>query len=522
MLEFHHGHILNGLCLMLCASLGLPFAWAESSVLGEAPSRNLRSSSSNPIGGFVVGILLATFIVLYLVAVERKAVRHDVLYKRCKRALCENLKGTFMQELEGKPIFYVGETRVLNPKPETAVDEDTSFTISGELRAIRCKRKVEMFQWKESSKKENGDTAYYYTEAWSEVDEQCPHSTMHSNPTRSPQLYSQVINCTGVRCGEYVLSKEQIEQLHHWKLCPIPKESCSSNAHVEQALKTHCAEEEDYKSLAQESKSDLSDYLVYNGSLASPSIGTVRISYEVVLEGGPVSVIGVQKGRTFRAYTLEDAFEDPHPLFALSLKKSLRDSPNYGSLDAENGMVDTAQVKGAKNCCAVCEEFADQFADNIIGSTVLLIEERHTTANEMFSDEQAKFTKILWISRLCSCLLLGLSFWLIIHPFAVALYFIPLIGWLLANILWLAAFILGIIMATLIIALSWILYRPYILMVLLLATGIPLIFGGSAAYIGGLVLCSVAIVPAFIWAVNLYDDCRFEQKHPAFSALVPK
>ena len=51
------------------------------------------------------------------------------------------------------------------------------------------------------------------------------------------------------------------------------------------APKTHASSNEDYTNIMSSVETELSDYIVYNGNLSSPTPGTMKVSYEAVNAG---------------------------------------------------------------------------------------------------------------------------------------------------------------------------------------------------------------------------------------------
>lgn len=483
---------------------------------------------------FIAGCCLVFFSICMLIGTERQAIVYDVLLDRCQQATVIINDITTVNPLnENKPVFISGKTYLENPTtPDTSdttesledkdvnkggyrvgmsniLDEDTGYRCSTRQLAIRLRRRAEMYQWVEHQKKEEKQTTYYYRLEWQEFDVSSgsfQEAAGHYNPPRSPNITSRSISHPSpVKVGAYTLAEQQIDQMYNYYSCPIPTSNlehghASSGQHVEKGSGSLWTKPEPADGYQQQpAPSHQIDYLVYNGNLTSPQPGTIRVSYEALVEGGDVSVVGVQQqlqhertGQTppFRPFLASDA-QTLEPWFLTMIfrvasgdcscnHRANRRGANYqldpqdsGSrYEESSGSFCCLPCKVCCCCCSILSGIAGVFSQAVVGDSVLLVEEKHTTVGTVFNDERRKLGMRLMLMRLGGCLLLSIGIYLIFNPIAVILSFIPYISGLLSNLFWVAALLLGFTLGTLIISLSWVLYRPLYFGVLSIALGL--------------------------------------------------
>lgn len=268
----------------------------------------------------VVGTMLVIFTPVFLWFAETQVVKYETIVRRCQLAT-RQVKDTSVvrKGLNSRPVFVQGKTHVTKG---AAVDSELAFAPS--TTAARLERTVEMYQWiEDKSKDSNGNETVTYKKCWIELDipsNAFRHSEQHRNPTRVPSLYSTVIDASQVQIGEYVLSSAQVHMLVDWQPSPVRS--------VPAALP---------RDLHAVSPAVESGYLVFNGNLAEPRVGTVRVSYRVVKSGGFVSTIGVQQGRSFRPFVEADAHRTTLSTTASSTNARVSNRPS-ASADEDLGL----------------------------------------------------------------------------------------------------------------------------------------------------------------------------------------
>jgi hypothetical protein len=170
--------------------------------------------------GIVVGIILIIIGIALLFWNEGRAVK---TYKTLKegQGLVVNVAPDAVDEANNGKLVHLSADAVTD---ETLVDQD--FGVSA--NAIRLRREVEMYQWKETEKSETrkklggGEetvTTYTYTKEWSGMlnDTANFHEPAgHENPSEFP-YDSMTLDAEQVAVGAFYLSPDLIAQLSDFK-----------------------------------------------------------------------------------------------------------------------------------------------------------------------------------------------------------------------------------------------------------------------------------------------------------------
>jgi hypothetical protein len=180
-----------------------------------------------------------------------------------------------------------------------------------------------------------------------------------------------------------------------------------------------------------------------------------------------------------------------------------------GSEEAKAGLFDTIFAWAMKSRTA---------------TSILFVEERAATAEQLFRDDAAQFRTRVRLLRLAACTLLSMSIFLIFDPVAELLSFLPLIDSLLHALFALAAILLGVSLWALAAAVAWCAYRPHILAALTLAAATAFCIAGAlpdpASPDGaegwgpsdtavGAALYGVSVVPLALVARSAWEEARF-------------
>jgi len=234
--------------------------------------------------GIVVGIILIIIGIALLFWNEGRAVK---TYKTLKegQGLVVNVAPDAVDEANNGKLVHLSADAVTD---ETLVDQD--FGVSA--NAIRLRRAVEMYQWKETEKSETrkklggGEetvTTYTYTKEWSGMLNNTANfqePSGHENPSEFP-YDSMTLDAEQVAVGAFYLSPDLIAQLSDYKDLPV----------------RDVPEGAEWPEGARTDKGGI--YLGVNPG--QPQVGDVRINFSVV-EQGPVSVVAAQNGDTFADY----------------------------------------------------------------------------------------------------------------------------------------------------------------------------------------------------------------------------
>lgn len=178
--------------------------------------------------------------------------------------------------------------------PDTV--SDSQFGV--QVQAIKLKRIVEMYQWRQKSttkteKKLGGGetqtTTYSYSKIWSEGlinSTEFKKSTGHTNPATMPYS-SQRFQAENVTLGAYKLSEAFVSQINNYQDYTLTIDNLNAmDANLKKAFK-------------------LIGNQYFFGNAASPEIGAVRVKYTVAMPT-EASVIGKQNNGIVETYTTQN------------------------------------------------------------------------------------------------------------------------------------------------------------------------------------------------------------------------
>ena len=234
--------------------------------------------------GIVVGIILIIIGIALLFWNEGRAVKTYKTLKEGQGLVIDIASDSVDAANDGKLVHLTADAVT----DETLIDQD--FGVSA--NAIRLRRDVEMYQWKETEKSETrkklggGEetvTTYTYTKGWSGMlnDTANFHEPAgHENPSEFP-YDSMTLDAEQVAVGAFYLSPDLISQLSDFK----------------QLVVRDIPEGAQWPEGARTDKGGI--YLGANP--AQPQVGDVRINFSAV-EQGPVSLVASQNGDTFADY----------------------------------------------------------------------------------------------------------------------------------------------------------------------------------------------------------------------------
>ena len=245
-------------------------------VTRQSWGQRLKSSFS----GILFGVLMILGGVMLLFWNEGRAV------KRAK-ALTEGEANVVSINAEQPSSAYEG--KLVHFSAEAVTDEtlrDADFEVSAQ--ALRLRREVEMFQWKESSSREEKKklgggtetvTTYSYSKGWSSSpinSDSFKQSQGHQNP--SFPIDDQSITANVITAGNIILSSSFTSQLDAWQNLSVNREQAAAGA----ALLNR-------KVLVNSG----GFYVGENAS--SPEIGDLRIKFSYVAPG-MASFVGQLRG----------------------------------------------------------------------------------------------------------------------------------------------------------------------------------------------------------------------------------
>jgi hypothetical protein len=234
--------------------------------------------------GIIVGLILLIIGIALLVWNEGRAVKTYNTLKEGQGLVIDVSADSVDAANEGKLVHLTANATT----EETLVDED--FGVSAD--AIRLRRDVEMYQWKQTEQSETrkklggGEetvTTYTYTKEWSSGlnDSSNFHEPSgHENPSEFP-YDSMTWDAETVPVGAFFLSPDLVSQLSDFSDLPV----------------RDTPEGAEWPEDAKLSKGGI----FLGANPAEPQIGDARIKFSVV-EPGPVSVVAAQTGDSFAGY----------------------------------------------------------------------------------------------------------------------------------------------------------------------------------------------------------------------------
>jgi hypothetical protein len=233
--------------------------------------------------GIIVGLVLfmAAFPVLFLN--EGRAVRRNKTLNEGAGILIRVPEARVMSENDGKLVHVSG----LAATDEIVADPEFEVAVN----AIKLKRKVEMYQWKESkkskTKKKLGGgkkkvTIYSYSKSWStnlinSGNFRKPDG--HQNPD-SMRYQSKEFVASEIYLGEFKLSRSLVAKIDQSSILPV-----TGKANIDDIP------DADFHG----------DGIYFGNNPSSPQIGDLRITYHIVAPT-EVSIVSKQIGRSFEPF----------------------------------------------------------------------------------------------------------------------------------------------------------------------------------------------------------------------------
>ena len=305
-------------------------------------------------------------------------------------------------EMEGRLVHLTGKVDT----PDVLADD--VFGVSA--RAIRLRRKVEMYQWiehAETKEKKNlggsvtRTTTYTYSTDWS--DELISSSDFkeagHDNPAsfefQEAEQYAQTVTF-----GAFRLNEKQVKRIGAARAYAFPAGFTSRVDRVQLSGTTL------YVPNAETRLNPLNTRKV----AAQPRIGDMRVTFEIVYPHD-ISIVAKQRGDSFVAYT------------AKTKKK------------------------------------VDLLADG------------EQDMEEMFADARSNNATWTWLIRLAGFFLMFFGLSMVFKPLSVFADVLPILGDIVSVGTGLVAFVLALVCALVTIAVAWLVFRPVLGCLLLLSAG---------------------------------------------------
>lgn len=248
----------------------------------EVTNESWFSRIGNSFKGIVAGVVMIAIAFFLLFWNEGRAVKR---YKTLKEGVGKVLP------VGADTVDTANEGQLVHLSGDATTEELLQDSIFGESHvALRLKRDVEMYQWKESSrtreKKKLGGgvekvTEYTYDKSWSKTlisSSNFKQSAEHRNPDSMPYP-SKTMNAKDARVGAFEMTSALLSKMNGFESV-IPSE-------LPKAL---------------QSKATIQGEQIYVGAdAAAPKVSDVRVRFSVV-NPGTVSIVANQVGDSFEPY----------------------------------------------------------------------------------------------------------------------------------------------------------------------------------------------------------------------------
>ena len=228
-------------------------------------------------GGILGGLIFLVIGISVLWSNEGRTVKTQAAIGEATKSFIQVKSDKVDSKNEGKLIATKGKLNIDNSNEL----KDDTFGIN--VKAVKMKRLVEMYQWKEKCTEENEKTKCTYEKVWDSkiIDSSDYTISGHENP--SDMLYeSEEYIADNVKLGAFTLPNELIGSLKYDK-----------NKNNEQLTNEYNNSKEDI---------EVDGKYLTNVKESEPQIGDIRISYQYTTVKD-ASVMGVQTDDTFEAYT---------------------------------------------------------------------------------------------------------------------------------------------------------------------------------------------------------------------------
>lgn len=250
----------------------------------ETTSEGWFSRIGGAIKGVLLGMVLAIAAFPLLFWNEGRAVRTAKSLAEGRGAVVTVASERVDPGNEGKLVHTTGRAKTADTVA------DPVFGVAD--KALRLKRKVEMYQWKETAKSEKREkvggstettTTYSYSQEWSEAlidSSRFKQGSGHQNPQSMPQKSAQW-NAAKVTVGGYTLSPSQVERIGGDQ--PLSVAGVRPKADLGRPVREHAGG-------------------FYAGANPdAPRVGDLRITFTRVGETD-VTVVAKQAGASFEPY----------------------------------------------------------------------------------------------------------------------------------------------------------------------------------------------------------------------------
>lgn len=227
----------------------------------------------NSVQGVILGIIFLLAGTILIWWNEGNTVKNLKAVDEIQKNVIDIKSDQINPSNDQKLVATNGEVNIL----DESLKDDT-FGI--EQKSIKLKRIVEIYQWKETEKKDSNDrTTYQYEKDWETelIDSSEFHKSGYTNPTYQP-YNNETFIAQEVKIGQFYLNKEQ-------------KENIATPTRLEITESTYLPYGYQIEN----------HYITNAQDIHNPNIGDIRISY-VYNDYKNISVLALQNGESFTDY----------------------------------------------------------------------------------------------------------------------------------------------------------------------------------------------------------------------------
>ncbi len=382
------------------------------------------------IGGVIIGVVcfLGSFVLLFLN--EGNAVHMARTLEEGVGACVDASADKVDEGNEGKLVHLSGKATT----DETLKDD--TFGVSAV--ALKLERKVEIYQWVESSKSETvkqvggGEkttTYYYHDEKWVDKPESSANFHKDDNTGKlyqnvgTKEYQDQTKRASDPKLGAFKLTAALIDQMGNGEPLPVTSEMQAALP-ADTKGKFKLVEGKFYKPYKKtKSEAASPDEPEDPPTTEGPQIGDLRVSFQV-LKPQEVSVIAKQHAGSFEPWHSEKGDNDLNKL-------------ELGTVSKEG----------------------------------------------MFTQMENARVAQMWFLRLLGFVVMAVGIFLVAKPIIVFADFLPFVGNIISAVVGVVAVVLALPLTLMTVALAWLFYRPlYSIPILLVGF---LIVGGTIYFLYG-------------------------------------
>lgn len=257
----------------------------------ETTSESWFSRIGSALAGVLVGLALFVGSFLLLGWNEGRAIHRAKTLDVGASQVISISPAAPVAENDRKLVHLTGRAEAPGPV------SDGVFGITAD--ALKLRRDVEMYQWKEESKSETkkklggGEettTTYTYSKGWSPSlieSAKFQHPSGHTNPDDLP-FASETFTAKGIHVGKFQLPQSLTTRIRNFVSRPVTEAEAKATA----------------KSREKQIQATADGRIYVGEDPQKPAVGDVRIAFQEA-PGGPVSIVAMQAGNTFEPFVVQ-------------------------------------------------------------------------------------------------------------------------------------------------------------------------------------------------------------------------